>query len=104
MDTTSETNAKEIDLQPLCDCWLIKYVDIINGPPQGLPPIHEINHRIPMIDNDKHYSYQPPCCPEVMHPKLIDKLCHYIDNGWWMPKAVSQAALLLCILKKSGGL
>ena len=39
-----------------------------------------------------------------MHPKLMDKLWHYIDNGWWIPKAVSQAASLLCILKKSGGL
>ena len=100
MDTTNEANLKEIDLQPLCDHWFMKYADIMNGLLQGLPPICEINHRIPLIDD----SYQLLHCPEAICPKLIDKLHHYINNGWCPPKAVSQAATLLYILKKSGGL
>jgi Reverse transcriptase (RNA-dependent DNA polymerase)/RNase H-like domain found in reverse transcriptase len=104
MDTTNETNVKEIDLQSLCNCWFVKYATIMNGSPQGLPPMREINHRIPLIDHDKQYSYWLLHCPEAMHPKLMAKLCQYIDNGWWTPKAVSQAAPLLCILKKSGSL
>ena len=104
MDTTNKTNVKEIDLQSLCDRWFMKYATIMNGPPQGLPPICEINHRIPLIDHDKQYFYRLPHCPEVMRPKLMAKLHQYIDNGWWTPKAMLQAAPLLCILKKSGSL
>jgi hypothetical protein len=89
MDTTNETNVKEIDLQSLYDHWFAKYATIMNGPPQGLSPICEINHRIPLIDHDKQYSYQLPYCPKAMCPKLMDKLCQYIDNGWWALKAMS---------------
>ena len=39
-----------------------------------------------------------------MRSKLLEKLCDYVDNGWWISKTISQAAPLLCILKKSGNL
>jgi hypothetical protein len=102
MDTTS--NHDKTNLQSRHEQWFAKYSDIMNGSPPGLPPLQEINHKIPLIDNNKHYSYRLPRCPEVMCPKLMEKLQHYIDNGWWTPRAVPQAAPLLCILKKSGGL
>jgi hypothetical protein len=104
MDTTSETERDKIDLPTCCERWFTKYSDILNGSPPGLPPLQEINYKIPLIDDNKQYSYRLLRCPETMHPKLMEKLCHYIDNSWWTPRAVPQAAPLLCILKKSGGL
>jgi hypothetical protein len=104
MNTICKTNKDTNDLQTLYERWFVRYVDIMSGSPPRLLPLREINHKIPLIDDNKHYSYQLPHCPEVLHPKLMDKLQCYIDNGWWTPKAVFQATLLLCILKKSGGL
>jgi len=39
-----------------------------------------------------------------MKPQLMEKLQLYVDSGWWVPKAVPQAAPLLCIPKKTGKL
>jgi len=39
-----------------------------------------------------------------MKPQLMDKLQQYVNLGWWIPKAVLQAAPLLCIPKKTGKL
>ena len=104
MDTISEINTDKANLEIHCKHWFAKYLDVINGSPPGSPPLHEINHKIPLIDENKQYSYHLSHYPEAMHPKLMEKLCQYIDNSWWTPKAVSQAAPLLCILKKSGSL
>jgi hypothetical protein len=104
MDTTLQSDKIEVDLQARREYWFAKYSDIMNGTPPGLPPLREINHKIPLIDESKRYSYRLPRCPEAMRPKLMEKLSQYVDNDWWTPKAVSQAAPLLCILKKSGKL
>jgi hypothetical protein len=82
----------------------MKFADILNRVPLELPPLREINHKIPLIDNDKQYHYHLPRCPDTMKPQLMDKLRTYIDAGWWIPKTASQAAPLLCIPKKSGKL
>jgi hypothetical protein len=39
-----------------------------------------------------------------MKPQLMEKVRAYTDAGWWIPKAVPQAAPLLSIPKKSGKL
>jgi len=82
----------------------VKYADILNGVPPELPPLREINHRIPLIDDGKRYYYHLPCCPDTMKPQLMEKMKQYVGAGWWIPKAVLQAAPLLCIPKKSGKL
>jgi hypothetical protein len=69
-----------------------------------LPPLREINHRIPLIDDNKWYNYYLPRCPDAMKPQFMEKLRTYVDARWWIPKAISQAVLLLCIPKKSGKL
>jgi hypothetical protein len=91
-----------VDLQKLREQWFTKYAHIMGGVPDELPPLREINHRIPIIDKDKRYTYRMPRCPEAMRPQLLEKLRKYTDAGWWTPKAVPQAAPLLCIPKKSG--
>ena len=39
-----------------------------------------------------------------MKLQLMEKMKQYVGMGWWIPKAVPQAALLLCIPKKLGKL
>ena len=108
MDTTRKAPNNEepnsIDIQKRHEHWYTKFADIFNGVPPGLPPLREINHRIPLIDEGKRYHYHLPCCPNAMKPQLMEKLRQYVDMGWWIPKAVPQAAPLLCIPKKTGKL
>jgi hypothetical protein len=81
MDTISEIKTDKTNLEASHEHWFTKYLDVMNGSPQGLPPLCKINHKIPLIDKNKQYSYCLPCCPEAMYPELIEKLCQYIDNG-----------------------
>ena len=106
MDTKDScTNTQEsIDIQKLCKHWFVEYTDIMNRAPPELPPLREINHWIPLIDKDKQYQYHLPHCPDAIKPQLIEKMKQYIEARWWIPRAVSQAVLLLCIPKKSGKL
>jgi hypothetical protein len=102
-----QTDGKQkpsINLQTLRERWFTKFADILHRVPPGLPPLREINHRIPLIDEHKRYYYHLPWCPDAIKPQLMEKLRLYADAGWWTPKVVPQAAPLLCIPKKSGKL
>jgi hypothetical protein len=66
MDTTSEDPKGSINYQKLRDRWFTEYADILNGVPMELPPLREVNHRIPLIDEGKRYTYHMPRCPEAM--------------------------------------
>ena len=91
-----------VNLERLRERWFTEFADILNGVPPELPPLREINHRIPLIDEGKRYYYHMPRCPDALKPQLMDKLRQYMDAGWWIPKAVPQAAPLICIPKKTG--
>ena len=79
-----------------------KAADILTGAPMKLPPLCEVNHKIPLIDEKKMYNYHLPQCPDVMKSQLIDKIQQYKDAGWWEEANVPQAAPMLCIAKKDG--
>ena len=74
MDTTNNNNSitadgkrkLTIDFQKLREQWFTKYSDILSGVPPELPPLREINHRIPLIDESKRYAHRLPRCPEAM--------------------------------------
>jgi hypothetical protein len=109
MDTTQKhSNGRKhklpADLQILCERWFMRYVDMLSGALSELLPLREINHRIPLIDDQKRYHYHLPRCPKAMKPQLMEKLQQYMDVGWWRLKTMLQAAPLLCILKKMGKL
>jgi hypothetical protein len=61
-----------------------------------------VNHKIPLIDEDKWYNYHLPRCPEALKTQLIDKIQKYKDAGWWEERNVSQAAPMMCVYKKDG--
>lgn len=92
------------DIPRLKQQWFEKCADIMNGPPDELPPLREINHRIILIDEKKWYNYYLPRCPDYLHRELLEKIQAYVKAGWWKPVTVDQAAPMLCIPKKNGKL
>ena len=93
-----------LDIPRLREQWLDRYSDILGPIPLELPPLREVNHHIPLIDEDIRYNYHLPRCPEALESELREKTNRYISAGWWEMKAVYQAAPLLCVPKKSGKL
>ena len=90
------------DLPELRKKWVEAAADILTGAPAHLPPLREVNHKIPIIDENKWYNYHLPWCPESLKTQLIDKIQTYKNAGWWEETNVSQAAPILCIFKRDG--
>ncbi|KIK14683.1 hypothetical protein PISMIDRAFT_17126 [Pisolithus microcarpus 441] len=81
-----------------------KYEHHMRGVVPKMPPLREVNHRIPLIDEGMHYTYHLPRCPDSLKPQLAEKIQLYMKAGWWERASVSQAAPMLCIPKKNGKL
>jgi hypothetical protein len=84
--------------------WKEKYKHLFGRAPPGLPPFREVNHSIPLMDENKQYNYRLPKCADAFKEQFSLKLQRYVDNKWWEERAVDQAAPLLCVPKKSGTL
>jgi len=69
-----------------------------------LPPLREVNHQIPLVDEGKQYTYHLPCCLDSLKPQLAEKIQLYMSAKWWIMASVLQAAPMLCIPKKMGKL
>jgi hypothetical protein len=89
------------DIPQLCEEWMKSNEDIMNRAPERLPPLREVNHRIPIMDENKRYKYHSPRCLDFLKPGLIEKIAQYTHAGWWEPIQVDQAAPMLCIHKKT---
>jgi hypothetical protein len=98
----NEMKKEEQVLPDLRKAWLDSATDILTGAPNHLPPLREVNHKIPLIDEDKRYNYHLLRCPEALKTQLIDKIQKYKDAGWWEERNVSQAAPMMCVYKKDG--
>ena len=48
-----------------------------------LPPFQDINHTIPLIDEEKTYLWQPSQCPEIFLAQWTEKRDAYIKSGRW---------------------
>ena len=82
--------------------WDNNITDLVSGIPLKLPPIWEVNHKINLIDPEKHIHYHLPKCPEHFHKELSQKIERYTTAQWWIPAVVHQAVPMLCIPKKNG--
>ncbi|KIJ09467.1 hypothetical protein PAXINDRAFT_17433 [Paxillus involutus ATCC 200175] len=100
----AERTLTEEDIPLLFEKWYNHCKDIIGGVPPTMPLLRKINHRIPLMDNNKKHCYHMPQCPDSMKPQLMEKIQTYTDNGWWEMKSIPQAAPMLCIPKKTGKL
>jgi len=76
----------------------------MNGAPEILPPLQEVNHQIPLIDGHKRYKYHVSRCPDSLKNELSEKIKRYTCTEWWEPTQVEQAAPMLCIRKKNNTL
>lgn len=102
--TTSVVKLTTEDIPRLRKTWLEKYQDMLGGVPERLPPMREINHRIPLVDETHQYRYHHPKCSDALKPKLLEKVKRYVGAGWWKFQNVPQAAPMMCLPKKDGGL
>ena len=91
-----------LNIPRLTHQWRDAYQDILQGTPEELPPLREVNHEINLIDPNKRYTYHLPRCPEAYREEFYAKLERYTRAGWWEPHTASQAAPLLCVAKKTG--
>ena len=101
---TAMSEFTEEEIPKLREEWIRSCQDIMNGAPSRLPPLREINHRIPIIDPGKVYHYHLPRCPESIKQALATKIDKYEKAGWWKRAVVTQAAPMLCVPKKNGQL
>src|ERR1700676_401930 len=100
----AEGRLSKEDLPRLREEWKQSCQDILNGVPDKLPPLREINHHIPLVDNEKKYNYYLPKCPDSMRKPLAEKISKYCNAGWWRPTRAEQAAPMLVVPKKNGKL
>lgn len=64
-----------------------------------LPPLRDINHTIPLIDESKIYSYRPAKCPEPLRHLWAPKRDAYIQTGRWKVCSGSNAMPMLFLRK-----
>ena len=80
------------------------FSDLLGPLPLELPPLCEVLHEIPLIDESKQLKHRLPKCPEAFRPELACKIERYTTAGWCIPAADKQATPMLCIPKKNSAL
>ncbi|KIM74949.1 hypothetical protein PILCRDRAFT_14012 [Piloderma croceum F 1598] len=84
--------------------WMENAADILGGAPNRLPPLREVDHKIPLIDGNMKYNYHLPRCPDTLKLEFSENIQRYTKSGWWEEVNVPQAAPMLCMPKKTGRL
>ena len=65
----------------------------------GLPPLQDINHTIPLIDENKTYQWRPSRCPEIFRSLWADKRNDYIQTGRWKITSARNTVPMMLIPK-----
>ena len=101
-----EVNTKltESDVPRLRREWTQTCEDLFANQPDELPPLREINHKIPLIDESKTYHHRQPKCPDAFKPALMAKIERYTRAKWWIPITASRATPMMCIPKSAKNL
>ena len=81
-----------------------KYSNLLGPLPLKSPPIHEVSHEIPLIDESKQLKHRLPKCPEAFRSELTQFFKQYTTARWWVPAATKQVTPMLCIPKKNSTL
>ncbi|KAG8726385.1 hypothetical protein FRC10_007164, partial [Ceratobasidium sp. 414] len=66
-----------------------------------LPPMHMINHTIPIIDKRKQYSKRGSRVAEALKPLWLEKHHNYVDSGRWNHTTRHNTVPMLLIHKRS---
>jgi hypothetical protein len=67
----------------------------------GLPPLRDINHTIPLIDETKTYPWRPSRCPEAFREQWAEKRNAYLKTGRWEITSAGNTVPMLLIPKSS---
>ena len=70
-----------------------------DGARTALPPLRDVNHSIPLIDESKIYSWRPSKCPEALLPQWKEKKAAYLELGRWQLASGVNASPMLMIKK-----
>ncbi|TFY69679.1 hypothetical protein EVJ58_g270 [Rhodofomes roseus] len=94
----------EDDLQKYRDT-LREYAQSIstNAMNSPLPPLRDINHTIPLIDDDMIYSWRPSKCPEALRPMWNEKREAYLNTGRWRMTNARNTSPMLLLTKPGTG-
>lgn len=65
----------------------------------ALPPLRAVNHSIPLINENKIYSWRPSRCPEALRQMWQEKKKAYIENGRWRIATGTNTSPLLVLPK-----
>ncbi|KAF9443694.1 hypothetical protein P691DRAFT_609362, partial [Macrolepiota fuliginosa MF-IS2] len=64
-----------------------------------LPPLHAINHVIPLLDDSKVYLWHSSKCPEALKPLWRAKWEDYIQTGHWEFQSGTNAVPMIMLKK-----
>jgi hypothetical protein len=65
----------------------------------ALPPLWDINHTIPLINEGKIYPWRPSRCPEALRPQWTNKHRAYLKTGRWKVTSNGNTVPMLFIKK-----
>ncbi|OJT08771.1 Retrovirus-related Pol polyprotein from transposon 17.6, partial [Trametes pubescens] len=68
-----------------------------------LPPLRAINHRIPLIDPEKIYSWRPSKCPDAHRASWMEKRDAYLKSGRWKMSSARNTSPMLLLTKPGTG-
>ena len=66
-----------------------------------LPPLRDVNHTIPLIDEKKIYHFRPSKCPDAFRDQWRKKKNAYLHTGRWRTATGHNAIPLMMIPKPS---
>ena len=92
------------EFEVLREWWREKFDMVMVPAPLEMPPLREVNHRIPLKEPSKKFRENTPRCPAALQEALATKIDRYVKAGWWYPASSEQACPLLCICKADGSL
>ena len=84
---TKEKGLMKADISCLRNQWFQKYKNQLKEMVERLPPLREVNHKIPLIDDSKCYAYHLPHT-DALKQQLSDKIQQYTDANWWVMTSV----------------
>lgn len=68
-----------------------------------LPPLRSINHRIPLLDDKKTYTWRPSKCPDALRALWAEKRDTYLKSGRWRMTSARNTSPMLLLTKPGTG-
>ncbi|CAD6961547.1 unnamed protein product [Tilletia controversa] len=100
MPATLAASVQDAIIDRLRSQWMDKRKDLWGPRKLKLPPFREINHSIPLIDENYRPFSRPGKCPEQFRQVYMEKINTYEKAGLWQRASVPAAMPMMPIPKK----